>query len=678
MGGPCPDKATASGQIRAPAARQHSRPCVSSSSGSHTSFPAAQVGDHANHSHLDHVLQHNGRPKLAKDAAAIRFLNKGDGSFTITDPLTESDRTPATAVLEEPSMSNTSFAEFSLMFQDLGDRFDEHCRDISAMLSLHLEKHHIDLVAEVQKLHAQSVARLPQQQQEQQVPHEKLDQEQNQKQHHQLHIRFLPELVEASSQAPGITDATTATPTTNKVGRQETNTQERSRADTARSEAGMTVTSSMWSDIFSGSRRREKEWIANRIGFFGYILDSHNGGSWKKQRPRRHRSRFESIVEYAWFNHFWHVLILASAALNGYHAHIGMDALLTQEPEPQWINPAELTFSCLFLLELLIRIAILRLDYFCGDDCYWNMFDACVIISTTVADAFDINDFVRLLRGIRIIRLFRAIRGAAVLMPLRLMITCMINCMPSLLWATLVVLLMMYFFAILFMQAAQGYVVIGNVAPPIVEELEQYYRNLPTTMLSLFMAVTGGTDWGDVRRPMAAIHWTWGLCFILYVFFTILGVFNVLIGLFVDRAFDSSKMDKDIVLQAENERTETFMREVKQMFLEMDTDDVGYITKEQFLSAQDDSRMMSYMQMHQLNMIEPTFFFQMLDKDGSNSINLEELIVGMMRFGGQARASDVMTLTVLIRGLREEMKHSSQNTQERLAQLETMTGFSTV
>jgi Ca2+-binding EF-hand superfamily protein len=248
--------------------------------------------------------------------------------------------------------------------------------------------------------------------------------------------------------------------------------------------------------------------------------------------------------------------------------------------------------------------------------------------------------------------------------------------MPSLLWATLVVLLLTYFFAILFMQAAESYVYAGNALPQTLDALHQYYANLPTTMLSLFMAVTGGADWGDIRQPIADVHWAWGLCFIFYVFFVVLGVFNVLIGLFVDRAFDSSKMDKDIVLQGETERRETFMKEVKHMFMEMDSSASGHITRKQFVMCQADPRMTSYMQMHQLNMIEPNFFFKMLDKDGSDSVDLEELIIGMMQFGGQARSSDVMTLIALIRGLREEVKRFSLDTHGRLVKLENMTGVS--
>jgi len=338
------------------------------------------------------------------------------------------------------------------------------------------------------------------------------------------------------------------------------------------------------------------------------------------------------------------------------------------------------------MLELSVRIGVLRCEYFCGDDGYWNTFDALLIVSTLVGDILDVydsvridlHDWVRIIRGVRIIRLFRVIKGSSTLLQLRLMISCMVNCMSSVLWATLVVLLMMYSSAILFMNAAEVSVKKGDAPIQTRQALQQYYADLPTTMISLFMAVSGGADWGEIQKPAAAIHWSLGCCFMLYIFFAIFGFFNILTGVFVDRAFDSGQMDKDLVLRAETERTETFMKDVKQMFLEMDSDGLGEITKHQFLACQDDSRMMAYMQMHQLNMIEPNFFFQMLDRNGDGMVNLEELIIGMMQFGGQARSSDLMMLIMLFTNLREELKHFSHDTRDGLSNLENSRSTDTV
>merc|ERR1712241_1633313 len=96
-------------------------------------------------------------------------------------------------------------------------------------------------------------------------------------------------------------------------------------------------------------------------------------------------SKAETVANSAWFNTFWHVLIVLSAALNGYHAHLAMVAVLSGQPDPRKINLAELIFSCLFLLELIIRIGILRWEYFLGDDRYWNITDALLIISSIVS-----------------------------------------------------------------------------------------------------------------------------------------------------------------------------------------------------------------------------------------------------------------------------------------------------
>jgi len=390
-------------------------------------------------------------------------------------------------------------------------------------------------------------------------------------------------------------------------------------------------------------------------------------------------TRLTLLVANPWFNTFWNSLIVASVVLNAHHAHIGMVAALSAQSRPAWYARAEQAFSCLFVLEIVIRVAGMRWGYVCGQGKYWRIFDALVVMSTAVVDITNKrNDFMRMLRGIRVIRLLRAIKGARMLMRLRLMVACMLNCVSSLFWALVVILLVLCFFAILFLQAAEGFIVAGKATPQTLSLLQLYYADIPTTMLSLFMAVTGGVDWIDIYKPMRSIHTGWGLCFLLYVFFVVLGVFNVFIGLFVEQALDSSQMDNDLILQADTDKAKAFMKDVKKMFKEIDTHEQGTVSVEQFMSSQRDPRIISYMQRFGLSMIEPSFLFRLLDKDGSDTIELQELVVGLKRCSGQARSSDMLMLIMLVRSLRDEVKHALLNTQERFCQLESMAGFSTV
>merc|ERR1712008_583388 len=86
------------------------------------------------------------------------------------------------------------------------------------------------------------------------------------------------------------------------------------------------------------------------------------------------------------------------------------------------------------------------------------------------------------------------------------------------------------------------------------------------------------------------------------------------------------------------------MSQVYEMFEELDTDDKGVITLDQFLTCQSDRRTMSYLQAHHLSMIDPALLFSMMDRDSSGEVDLAEITMGMMRLSGQSRSSDLMVL----------------------------------
>jgi len=202
--------------------------------------------------------------------------------------------------------------------------------------------------------------------------------------------------------------------------------------------------------------------------------------------------------------------------------------------------------------------------------------------------------------------------------------------------------------------------------PEEIATLRLYYSDFATTAFSLFMAVTGGLDWQEIEQPIGSIHWFYLLCFLVYVFFMAQGVFNVLVGIFVDTAFETSNRDREHIIMSEKARTHSFMKDVVELFREIDSEETGQITKDQFLESQADPRMMSYLNSFQLNMLEPLALFRMLDRDKSDSLELAELTYGLMRLGGEARSSDLLMLFSMITDLQEDLTLFMHNTEQQL------------
>lgn len=64
------------------------------------------------------------------------------------------------------------------------------------------------------------------------------------------------------------------------------------------------------------------------------------------------------------------------------------------------------------------------------------------------------------------------------------------------------------------------------------------------TFWTLFAAVTGGYDWAEVSEPLLQLGGLYRFCFLLYVSSVLLGLLNILNGVFVNAALQSSAMNR--------------------------------------------------------------------------------------------------------------------------------------
>merc|ERR1712073_120380 len=124
----------------------------------------------------------------------------------------------------------------------------------------------------------------------------------------------------------------------------------------------------------------------------------------------------------------------------------------------------------------------------------------------------------------------------------------------------------------------------------VIVLLRAHYDGYFSTMISLFMAVTGGSDWNDLYRPLWTIDHPAGLCFLCYICVMVLGVFNVLVGICADRAFAASRGHRDFVMDEEKKQMVSLMSDVREMFTAINPDGSDNITLQQFLDCQEDKR----------------------------------------------------------------------------------------
>jgi len=93
---------------------------------------------------------------------------------------------------------------------------------------------------------------------------------------------------------------------------------------------------------------------------------------------------------------------------------------------------------------------------------------------------------------------------------LRFMLSSMLNCMPFLMWGFFLIFLLIGYCALLFLTLCSHWLNYGHAAEheehaEIVEALSLYFAGFGRTLITLFMAVTGGFDWREMWEPLAKI-----------------------------------------------------------------------------------------------------------------------------------------------------------------------------
>lgn len=389
------------------------------------------------------------------------------------------------------------------------------------------------------------------------------------------------------------------------------------------------------------------------------------------------KSRLEECVDSSVFQLIVGMVILANAIFIGVVTDLSMHNASLQPPkgDPKWFQTVNQAFVGVFVAEVLLRIVAKRLDFILGIDWKWNIFDLGLATYSVVEEllsGFSLT-YTRLLRGFRMVRVLRVIRVMRLFRELRLMVCSIIQSMVSLSWALMLLLIIMYLFAIIFMHAATLYVQEKEAQHDVRDALQGWFGSVGRSMYSLLLAVTGGEDWFQIVEPLGHISDFYLVLFAFYVLFVVIGVLNVLTSAFVQRACELSRLDRDLAIQSELVSDESFTAEMKSIFEEVDIEGTGCIDWEQFRSFIHNEHVQAYFATQQLDTSDARELFNLLDQDGDDEVCIEEFILGCKKLRGQAKSSDVATL------LRENKKFNNKSmkairkVEDRLAAI--CTGF---
>jgi len=312
-------------------------------------------------------------------------------------------------------------------------------------------------------------------------------------------------------------------------------------------------------------------------------------------------------------------------------------------------------FTVYFTLELILRAAVFGLrDFFIDSDQKgWNIFD-CLVVCTALFEAvvglFLANSpreaesisILRMLRIIRILRLMRIIRVFRFFRELRMMVTSIVGCVKSLMWAVVLLLVMLYMFGVFFTQGVTSYCIEHDkCASAEFEKHLSFYGSVPRSIYTLYKAMSGGVDWGDPAEPLSDVGGIYVLFYIFFITFATIAIMNIVTGVFVEVAMTAAQSDRDAMIQDKAFKKEMYVKSMQDIFHEIDDDGDGIVTLDELERNIKDPRLKVYLEALDLDVSDITTLHRLCDLDGEGNVDIDDFVSGCSRVKGEASAMDV-------------------------------------
>jgi hypothetical protein len=392
------------------------------------------------------------------------------------------------------------------------------------------------------------------------------------------------------------------------------------------------------------------------------------------------------------------VFIVANACTIGYQAdwdmrHHGKHAGSEDLPVWIWTNRA---FALVFFLEIALRIASEGPYFFhWGNKGFgWNAWDSLIVASSIVEEvaalAFSTRrnriSSVRVVRVLRLVRALRVIRVLRFFGELRIMVSGIMNCGKSLLWASLLIAIMTYTFSVVFLQASFAYLedsdhdTVTGIAPNVDCRYEvaaecsirSNFYSMLGGMYTLFKAMSGGSSWGDVSDALTEISPLVTFAFCVYIMLAVFVVLNVITAIFVESAQRVSDDEATRILD-NIQRKSIWIRNAKELFNILDTRNEGVLQWSDIDRLFTDERAQSCLQEFgiDLDFQSSQVLFGMFDSSGTGLISEDNFAKTLYRLQGGARSLDLCRIHNTVCSMHKGLKLANK----RVDTLASLMGF---
>eukprot|EP00931_Biecheleriopsis_adriatica_P123815 TRINITY_DN988_c0_g1_i1.p1 TRINITY_DN988_c0_g1~~TRINITY_DN988_c0_g1_i1.p1 ORF type:complete len:644 (-),score=138.57 TRINITY_DN988_c0_g1_i1:100-2031(-) len=250
----------------------------------------------------------------------------------------------------------------------------------------------------------------------------------------------------------------------------------------------------------------------------------------------------------------------------------------------------EQAFTAVIMTEFVLRIM--------SDGWVWffeagNMIDLILMIGSGVIPSYILRPLfgidlieariLQALRCLRLLKLLKRVRTIPLFRILWSLIGGILNSGPLLMWMLLVMSIVIYMFAVLFIQLFKE---LASFNASQEELLLANFEDVPAAMFTLFQILTLDS-WTGLRRPLSENNALVGFCFDTYACISTMIIMNLVIATIVNNAFKAAEEDEELQAVLMREQTEAELSALMEVFTEADTDGNGIISVEDYEEALD-------------------------------------------------------------------------------------------
>lgn len=369
-----------------------------------------------------------------------------------------------------------------------------------------------------------------------------------------------------------------------------------------------------------------------------------------EQSPPRHVVKFQICGQgrylHELLDNFAMVVVSLNALFSWLQLNYEVDRVYTNTPAPSWVSALDTAFAAVFLVEVVVRCWMIgpRVFFITGSDKAWNHLDTVLVGSSLVDWLFTFADlsYIRAVRICRIMRAFRALRGMRFVRGLRLMLASIRAAVASFLWGSLLFAFVTFMAAVSVMQSLV--VIIDTRSTELSDPVYELYGTVAQTMLTLFMSITGGRDWGELLQPLQEVSGIYTYFFTGYVMCMVFGVMNVLTAVFCEHASHIVSVDRDLVIQDEVNRAKEDHKRIKRCFVSADQDGDGKVSLEELETFLDSPERRAMLSIMAIDVTEARGLFELLDAESAGCVDVNTFVDAIMRLKGSAKGCDTAML----------------------------------